>query len=221
MIMTKAAIFDLDGTLWDATQVALPAFREVFAALCLPIPTDSVLSETLGYPLHEIWPMILPKDRLNLMPQANEMMAEKELRILHETNPRPFPGVEDTLKYIRALGYKTYICSNCDADYLKFVPDHLGLSALFDARYCAGQFHNLTKTEIVAIIKTRHGITEGYMIGDRFHDMQAGKANSLFSIGCTFGTGRPEELQGANYVITSFPALVDIFALDGQVPTDK
>jgi len=202
--MTKAAIFDLDGTLWDATQVALPAFREVFEALKLPVPSETVLAKTLGYPLPEIWQMILPHCDQTLKSRADALMEQAELRIIQERKPRPFIGVEDTLRFIRSLGYKTYICSNCGPSYIQFVPDNLQIGGLFDARYAAGQFPGLKKAEIVAIIKKQHSITEGFMVGDRFHDLEAGKANSLITVGCLFGTGSREELQAAEHRISSF-----------------
>lgn len=208
--MAKAVVFDLDGTLWNATSVAIPAFREVLAALGISSVTDDELANTLGYPLHEIWDMLLPDGKKYLADEADRLMEATEARLLEQGYGKPFPGVPETLVFLRELGYKTFICSNCQPGYLKFTPDHLRIGHLFDERYCAGQFEGLTKVEMVALIKERHDITEGYMVGDRFHDVEAGKANGLVSVGCTFGTGQAHELKQADHVISSFVELKDI-----------
>ncbi|MBT9155174.1 MAG: Phosphoglycolate phosphatase [Firmicutes bacterium] len=205
--MNKAAIFDLDGTLWDATTVALPAFRSVLARLKLPAVSDSRLALTLGYPLPEIWRMLLPSDQLHLADEADKLMEETEAALLAAGHGAPFVEVVDTLLLIRQRGFLTFICSNCQPHYLSFTPDRLGLAYLFDARYCAGQFQGLTKVEIVALIKERHAIECGFMVGDRFHDVEAGLANGLTTVGCLFGTGTREELKQAHHLIDSFGEL--------------
>jgi len=205
--LSKAAIFDLDGTLWDPTTVALPAFRHVLARLGMPAVSDKELAMTLGYPLPEIWRMLLPRDQLHRANEADKLMEEAEAKLLAAGEGQPFPDVADTLTLIRQRGFSTYICSNCQPNYLHFTPDRLGLAHLFDGRYCAGQFPGLTKVEIVALIKKRHAITRGFMVGDRFHDVDAGLANDLTTVGCLFGIGTREELRQAHHLIHSFGEL--------------
>ena len=206
-VSLKAAIFDLDGTLWDATTVALPAFRSVLARLQLPPVPDSRLASALGYPLPEIWGILLPPEELHRAGDADKLMEETEAELLSCGQGQPFPQVLDTLTLIRQRGYLTFICSNCQPNYLKFTPDRLGLSHLFDGSYCAGQFQGLTKVDIVRLIKARHGVTRGFMIGDRFHDVEAGLANGLTTVGCLFGTGTRAELERADHLITNFGEL--------------
>ncbi len=45
------------------------------------------------------------------------------------------------------------------------------------------------------------------MVGDRFHDVEAGLANGLTTVGCLFGTGTREELKQAHHLIDSFGEL--------------
>lgn len=208
--MNKAVIFDLDGTLWPATEIAIPAFRQVLRELNLPEPDDETLARTLGYPLEEIWDMLIPKDKIHLSTIADELMDQAESRLLATGIGRTFPAVKEIIMYIRELGFMTFICSNCQSAYVEFTPKALGISELFDQKYCAGMYPGLTKVEMVKIIKAEHDITSGFMVGDRFHDIEAGKANGLLTVGCAYGTGHPDELKGADYVIDSFAQLKGI-----------
>ena len=208
--MNKAVIFDLDGTLWPATEIAIPAFRQVLKELHLPEPDDETLARTLGYPLEEIWDMLLPKDKRHLSTIADELMEQAESQLLATGIGRTFPAVKEILVYIREQGFKTFICSNCQSAYVEFTPEALGISDLFNQKYCAGMYPGLTKAEMVEIIKTEHNITSGFMVGDRFHDIEAGKANELLTVGCAYGTGHPDELKGADFIIDSFAQLQGI-----------
>jgi len=208
--VNKAVIFDLDGTLWPATEIALPAFRQVLQELNLPEPNDETLARTLGYPLEEIWNMLLPKDKRHLSTSADELMEQAESHLLATGIGHTFPNVTSILTYIREQGFMTFICSNCQSAYVEFTPKALGISHLFDQKYCAGMYPGLTKTEMVAIIKEEHHINSGFMVGDRFHDIEAGKANDLLTVGCAYGTGHPDELKGADFIIDSFDQLKEI-----------
>jgi len=54
-----------------------------------------------------------------------------------------------------------------------------------------------------------HSIGSACMIGDRASDIEAGKMNGLFCIGCAYsGFGSVQELQEADMVIHSFEELL-------------
>ena len=132
--MNKAVIFDLDGTLWPATEIAIPAFRQVFHELNLPEPNDETLARTLGYPLEEIWDILLPKDKRHLSSIADELMDQAEAHLLATGIGRTFADVKEVLMYIREQGYMTFICSNCQSTYVEFTPKALGISHLFNQK---------------------------------------------------------------------------------------
>jgi phosphoglycolate phosphatase len=48
-------------------------------------------------------------------------------------------------------------------------------------------------------------------VGDRRHDMEAGRKNGILTIGCAYGFARPGELDGADRIITNVAELRDIF----------
>ena len=71
-------IFDVDGTLFNAGTVALPAFQAVLKHYNQQIPSDSVLLNTLGYPIVEIWEMLLPGMGKERHTEASALMNDFE-----------------------------------------------------------------------------------------------------------------------------------------------
>lgn len=203
--------FDLDGTLWPPHSVVLPAYRRVFQELRLPSPTDEALLDTLGYQNEDIWRRLLPGSEQGLRQQADRLMGQAELELIRAGLAQPFPGVADTLAKLRGAGYTLHILSNCGPSYLQAVPDALGIGQFFSCRYCAGDFPGMSKTEIMTIVLPGMALP-GAMVGDRWHDVAAGRANGLLTVGCDYGVGQVGELAEADHVISRFPDLLAILA---------
>lgn len=202
----RTVFFDLDATLWPPHSVALPAFRQALKELGHPVPSDEVLLGTLGYPTEEIWQKLLPDATPALRQRANELMGRIELALLQQGKAQTFPGVATTLQHLRDAGLVLCILSNCDSDYLQAVPDALGIGHFFSERFCAGDFPGLTKSEILRQALPRFQ-QPAAMVGDRWHDIEAGGDNNLLTIGCAFGLGQEQELLDADYRIHDFREL--------------
>ncbi len=208
-LQIRTVFFDLDGTLWPPHRVALPAFRRVLEELDSPVPHDDVLLPTLGYPIEEIWQTLLPDASSEVRQKANHLMAKAELELLSQGWAQPFPGVSDTLEKLHAAGVTLCVLSNCEPGYLQAVPDALGIGHLFAARFCAGDFPGLTKSQILSQVLSCFP-QPAAMVGDRWHDIDAGKENNLLTIGCAYGLGETQELAKADYVIQRFSQLAEI-----------
>ena len=205
----KTVFFDLDGTLWAPHSVVLPAFRQVFLELGSLVPADETLLDTLGYPIDEIWLRLLPESDAATRELANHMMGRAEMALIAAGWGSPFSGVANTLAALSSAGCALYILSNCQSEYLQVVPDALGIGQYFTGRFCAGGFPGLSKAEILAKVLPTVQLPAA-MIGDRWHDIAAGKQNGLLAIGCSYGLGRDQELAEADSLIRSFPELLSI-----------
>lgn len=205
----RTVFFDLDGTLWPPHSVALPAFQRVLQELGCPIPGDDALLATLGYPTEEIWQKLLPNAASEVRQQANLLMEKAELELLRQGRAQPFPEVNSTLKRFFDAGVNLCILSNCEGGYLQAVPDALGIGHYFTARFCAGNFPGLTKSQILGQVLPRFP-QPAAMVGDRWHDIEAGKDNNLLTIGCAYGLGNEQELAAADYRIRQFSQLEQI-----------
>lgn len=215
----RALIFDLDGTLFQTEKVAVPAFQETIQILQAEgwggmTPTAQQIQSVFGMTHEEIWHHLLPHADHDIKHRADHLLVEKELSLLANGHGELFPEVEETLERLKRQGWALFIASNGGGVYVRGALDSKGLTPLFQGIYAAGEHRTKTKVELVRLCKEEHGITEGYMIGDRSSDVEAGKANGLTVIGCRYvgfpQFGTQDELVAADYTIDSFGQIEQI-----------
>ncbi|MGI6357354.1 MAG: HAD family hydrolase [Bacillota bacterium] len=207
----KTVLFDLDGTLWAPHSVVLPAYRRVFDQLGLPLPDEDTLLDTLGYQNDQIWRRLLPEADSATRERADRLMEQAEHDLLLAGHGEPFPGVRGTLAALVEAGCSLYVLSNCGAKYLHTVPECLGIDTYLQDRFCAGDFPGLSKQQILSTVLPQLQLPAA-MVGDRWHDIAAGKGNGLLTIGCRFGMGDEQELSQADHLIDQFSDLLKVLA---------
>ncbi|QOR34396.1 HAD family hydrolase [Clostridium sp. 'deep sea'] len=201
-------VFDIDGTLFNSRTVALPAFKKVLKHYNKDIPSDSILLNTLGYPISEIWEMLLPELSNDDKDKISVYMGEIEAQMINNGDGKLFPGVKESLTKLQAAGHKLYTLSNCNEAYLHTVIDAFNLRPLFTGLHCASMYANETKAQILKrIIKEDK---DAVMVGDRFHDIEAGNINNIPTIFCNYGFSQSSEITSQDFTITSFSEILTI-----------
>jgi phosphoglycolate phosphatase len=74
----------------------------------------------------------------------------------------------------------------------------------------AQMYNYIPKKDILKVIKDKFK-EPMVIVGDRFHDVEAGKDNNIFSIACGYGFGKKEEMSQANLIIDDIKDLKNIF----------
>ena len=216
----KAIIFDLDGTLFQTEKVAVPAFQETFRHLQTTgrfqgdIPDEANIQSVFGLTHQELWEVLLPGADRAVKEEADRFMLQKELELFRLGKGEIFPRVRETLMQFYEDGWPLFVASNGVGDYVRTALETKGLISLFKGIYTAGEYQTADKSDLVRILKNDHGVTDGWMVGDRSSDIKAGKENQLFAVGCRY-TGYPcfgqeNELDEADAIIHSFPELKQV-----------
>lgn len=219
----RGIIFDLDGTLFQTEKVAVPAFQETFRILQKNgwhegnVPSEREIQSVFGMTHEEIWARLLPGSDEETKEKADRIMLEKELEMFEQDKGMLYPDVEKTLHELKQDGWALFIASNGAGPYVRGALDSKGLTSLFQGIYAAGDYETNTKVDLVKICKEKHGISGGFMVGDRSSDVEAGKANQLTVIGCRYvgfpHFGEEEELAEADYTIRRFAELLTLVSL--------
>jgi phosphoglycolate phosphatase len=214
-VRLKPLMFDLDGTLFQAHKLSLTAYGRTFEkllnqGLCPEMPRESVLKKTYGMTEKEIWTMLLPSASPEVQKMAARWTEQGELENLRQGQGELYPRALATLQELKARGHGLYIVSNGGRDYVKAVCDAFCLTPLLSGIYSAGQYGTDSKSQLLELAVRREHLNPGMMIGDRGSDVAAGKDNGFMTVGCCYGYGHRDELQGADFLIDDISQVVAV-----------
>ncbi|MGG1662264.1 HAD family hydrolase [Brevibacillus sp. NRS-1366] len=215
MSIPFAILFDMDGTLLQTEKLSTPAFTRTFKKLQEkglwdgPTPDEPEITNVLGMTIEQVWNKLLPGASKETVHAADTLLLENEIQLINERITELYPGVKETLQTLHAQGFALFVASNGQEAYIDAICEEYGLKPLMTDLYSAGRFSTKTKNDLVAKLLADYQVKQAIMVGDRHSDVEAGKTNGLFTIGCDFGFAEQGELDGADVVITNFSELLD------------
>jgi len=192
-------LLDLDGTLSDSRGGIEACFRHMLAELGHDPATAGDLTWAVGPPI--------AVSVARLLAQYDDARVDQGLAIYRAQYSAVaiydcalYPDVLDMLAALRDAAHVMYIATSKRRDFAERVIDHLGLRSYIRTVYGAEPAGGLEhKYDLLAYILGREGFTpaDAVMVGDRLHDIEAARANSLRSIGAGWGYGGRAELEAA------------------------
>ena len=215
--MMKAIFFDMDGTLFQTTSILETALDVTFDALRADgswqgaTPIDTYFN-IMGVPLPVVWQKLCPDFTEPQRIAANENFHQQLILAIQQQHGELYEGAKELLQQL-AKHYPLFVTSNGEVEYLKAIVQAFDIEQYFTQVYSIQQIDSLNKSELVALAKQQHGVTEGFVVGDRLSDIQAAKDNGLIAIGVNFDFAQQQELQQADYVVQQLgeiPRIVDL-----------
>jgi len=203
-------IFDLDGTLWDASGSCVMAWNK---ALRNKGVKDFVITEQLahlfaGKLLDDIFSQyftFLPKEEYANM--ASAYAAEEQFH-MREYGGKLYPDIKDELQSL-VKKYPLFIVSNCLAGYIEnFLQQH-DLGHLFTDYECSG-VTGKPKADNIEMIIVRNQLKNPVYIGDTMGDFDAARKNQIPFIFSAYGFGK---VDGAQYSINNIRELESFLEL--------
>lgn len=185
-------LFDLDGTLWDATNVTAATWVDVLArhpeVKCAVTPDHATVQRYMGLTNEELAEVFFPALPFD---EAFALMREScalENEWLPERGGILYDGVEETLFRLKTDGYRLFVVSNCQAGYIEaFLRAH-GLGDLFEDIECSGNT-GLCKAENIRLIAERNGLTSPVFVGDTISDGSAARTAGIPFVYAKYGFG--------------------------------
>ena len=202
-------IFDLDGTLFQAHKVTVPATQRSFEEQGLPAPPADEICSFFGRPVSAFNAWIRTLAPPESAQELIKSVARLELEMVAQAGEL-YPQVRQVLTTLRASVVHMAICTNGHQGYVQRVLTTQNLGGFFDAvRY--RQIENENKTLMARELLARLSSRPAIIIGDRSDDVQAAHQNGIQAIAATYGYGAAHELQPADAAAASpadLPALV-------------
>lgn len=190
----NAIILDVDGTLWDTTDLVARAWTDaalgLHIALSEPV-TGQRLKKEFGKPMDEIAGNLFP----DLSPAARKQVmdaccAAEEACLEACRENLLFPGVEETIRTLSA-SRKLFIVSNCQKGYIELFLKKTGLSNCILDFECFGNT-GLSKGENIRLLMERQHLSQAFYVGDTQGDLDACRHAGIPFVFASYGFGHPE-----------------------------
>ncbi|MCC5949356.1 MAG: HAD hydrolase-like protein [Nitriliruptoraceae bacterium] len=218
----RLLLFDLDGCLVDSTPAITTSLSVALADAGVADIPAAELHWVVGPPLrHSIERVLTEADRdRGLAPALMDAY-----RAVYATESRRtttiIDGMEALLDAAGADPTRTSaVVTSKPGAQARPLLDHVGLAPRFVAVHAPVADHGAepkTQTLGRALEDLADGLhaDEVVMIGDRHHDIEAGRAHGVRTVGVTWGAGDRAELEGAgaDRVVTTAAALAGMLGL--------
>ena len=210
----KTIFFDYDGTLHNSIKIYAPAFRKAYHFLVKEGLaenkewSDKEISYWLGFNPLDMWSTFMPNLSDKLRHQCSNMIGEEMTLLIEESKPVLYEGAYEMLEYLKNKDYHLVFISNCKTYYMECHNKLFQLDKYFETLVCSEEYNFIPKHEILKIIKNNYP-EEMVIIGDRKQDIDAGKKNNIYTIGCTYGFALNSELEESNLLINNIKELYE------------
>lgn len=190
----KAVIFDLDGTMWNATSAILPVWNEVLQKYSDETDSKQIskdeMDSYMGKTLEQIAMLSLPNLKINRSLEILSECCKTECKSLEQNGAIIYPKLIETLKKLKEK-YTLLIVSNCQDGYIQSFLTHYKLWDIFDDIEFAGRTGK-TKGENIKLIMERNNVSKAVYVGDTQSDFDAAKFAEVDFVFAEYGFGKAE-----------------------------
>ncbi|HBT95154.1 MAG TPA: hypothetical protein DEB24_03175, partial [Coriobacteriia bacterium] len=172
--------------------------------------SDEEIGRWIGHAGSDVWEVIAPGIDEETKKAYFALAGADMKRLVLAGKARLYPHALEALTELKAAGHTLVFLSNCNRDYMETHREYFGLTEYFSGFYNAEDYGYAPKHRIFPFIakafpeeNPRHYI----VIGDRHCDIAVATTHGLKSIGCTYGYGKPEELEEATALCNSAATL--------------
>lgn len=186
-------IFDVDGTLWDSTDVVAKAWTDYLRQkeqIDLTI-TAGQLKTLFGKPLAEIAALVFPQYPENEQLRLIDGCCEAEHALLHITGAPLYEDLEKALQILSAQ-YPLYIVSNSQCGYIELFLEKTGFAKYFQGHLCNGDT-GLDKGSNIRQIAAQNGLKDPVYVGDTIGDFEACRKAGVPFVLAEYGFGEVSE----------------------------
>jgi phosphoglycolate phosphatase len=209
--------FDLDGVIYSSEPFIAESYRESIRLVnarrpgsFARVPSTREILDHVGWPVATILERLFP----SVEPAAVQLLFETTLDVICDFVRREqgqiYPEIAPTLARLVACGHTLTIASNGRRAYIEAVLETYALSEYFAPIVSADEVGD--KAAVLRAYLQRHQVdaTRTIMIGDRSSDVDAARAVGTLFIGCDYGHGYRNEIEGAGPIVNRFNALPDV-----------
>lgn len=182
--LITTVLLDVDGTLLDTREFIYAAFEHTIARHGLPVLTRAQMQPQMGLPLEHIYAWMSAEDVLPLVETHRTFQSDNVALSI------PFEGTAETLEALRNAGLKLAAVTSRSRRTSVLTLERAGLASCFDAIVSAEDGGGLKPDPAPlrhALAMLGRDTAGAAMVGDSPHDIAAGKALGLLTVGAIYG----------------------------------
>lgn len=184
-------LFDLDGTLWDATKPIKQSWNEVLlrhSEIKRPPITEEELGACMGLTMYKIAAKLFLDESEHVQKMLMDELCHYENEYLSQHGGILYDDLKEVLKKLHQ-NFKLYIVSNCQDGYIQaFIKAHQ-MEEYFDDTECWGRTR-VSKGVSNKILMERNGLKRPVYVGDTQSDAQSAKEAGIDFIYAAYGFGK-------------------------------
>ena len=210
----KTILFDLDGTLINTNPLIIASFIYTIKKHTNQTYSVDQILPFIGPPLIDSMNAIDPE-------QAEAMVATyvEHNRANHDEFVKPYPTVLDTIKILHEKGYQLAIVTTKMTETAKLGLKLTGLEPYFDVVIGLNEV-NHTKPHPEPIFKALDALNktpvDALMVGDNYHDIEAGQNAGTKTAGVAWSIKGKEVLEALkpDYMLDKLADLLTILEVE-------
>lgn len=203
-----SVILDVDGTLWDSTEIVAGAWRRAVRECGYTDVTVTAdkLRGLFGMTMEVIAAHLIPQASREDQARIMELCCVYEHEALEADECRIcYPGVADTIRKLSGK-LRLFIVSNCQAGYIELFLEKTGLGPYITDIECYGNTGN-GKADNIRLVVKRNGLKAPVYVGDTQGDCDAAAQAGVPFVFAEYGFGQADRWD---VKIGTFAELEDI-----------
>ncbi|MBN2510383.1 MAG: HAD family hydrolase [Spirochaetales bacterium] len=185
-----SVIFDIDGTLWNASPASAEGWSRGLASLGLDMEVSAADIESVaGKPYADCVETLFP-GLASKHEQVIQALEEFEMRAVKERGGKFFPGVLEGIPLL-AKKYKVFLVSNCQEWYMNLFLEKSGLEPVLSGYDCHGM-SGMPKGETILRLRRTQSLEFPVYVGDTAGDEKASRYAGADYVHMAYGFGEAE-----------------------------
>jgi HAD superfamily hydrolase (TIGR01509 family) len=201
--MTKAVIFDIDGTLIDTVDLHASAWVEALKHFGFDIAFEDMRSQ-IGKGGDQILHGLLPPDVIEQRGEEIKDFRSELFKRAYLAKARPFPGVRNLFERIRASGQRAVLASSGTGEEVEQYKEIAGIADLIDSATSSDDaerskpFPDIFQAALAKLSPLKP--EEAVVVGDTPYDAEAARSAGMKTVGVLSGGFTEQALREAGCI---------------------